>query len=68
MFHMFTTGHLPASMRLEDADAATLRAVQNSGLRLDTNRCEHGRYDCPACVIEAARRLVEAAPQGEPVC
>lgn len=65
---MFSTRDLPATFR---ADAAVrvelLRAVRESGLRLDLNRCEHGRYDCPTCVVEAAKRLVEAAAAGEPV-
>jgi uncharacterized protein (UPF0212 family) len=64
---MFTTADLPAAMRADDVDAALLRAVARSGLRLDQVRCEHGRYDCPTCVVEAARRLVEAAAQGDKV-
>jgi hypothetical protein len=64
---MFTTENLPAAMRADDVGAALLRAVARSGLRLDRNRCEHGRYDCPTCVVEAARRLVEAAAQGDQV-
>jgi hypothetical protein len=64
---MFTTRDLPATMRAADVDAALLRAVASSGLRLDLARCEHGRYDCPQCVLEAAQRLVEAAAQATPV-
>jgi uncharacterized protein (UPF0212 family) len=64
---MFTTRDLPAAMRADTVDVAILRAVRDSGLRLDQVRCEHGRYDCPTCVVEAARRLVEAAADGEPV-
>jgi hypothetical protein len=60
---VFTTADLPATFRADFTDAATLRAVRASGLRLDLVRCEHGRTDCPGCLIEAARRLVESAGQ-----
>lgn len=63
---MFTTKDLPAAMRVDAVDVAILRAVRNSGLRLTATRCEHGRYDCAACVVEAARRLVEAAADQSP--
>lgn len=59
----FTTADLPADMRADFTDAATLRAVRASGLRLDLKRCEHGRTDCNPCLIDAARRLVEDAGQ-----
>lgn len=58
---MFTTRDLPAAMRADAVDVAILRAVRDSGLRLDRTRCEHGRYDCSTCVVDAARRLVAAA-------
>ena len=63
---MFSTRDLPASFRADfTTDADTLRAVRRSGLHLDRVRCEHGRTDCPACLIEAARQLV--ADAGQPV-
>jgi hypothetical protein len=63
---MFSTRDLPESFRADfTTDAATLRAVRRSGLRLDLLRCEHGRTDCPACLVEAARQLVTDA--GQPV-
>lgn len=62
---MFSTADLPASFRADFTDAATLRAVRASGLRLDLVRCEHDRTDCPTCLVKAARRLVEDA--GQPV-
>lgn len=65
LVHMFTTANLPEAMRA-DFDAELARAVRDSRLKLDAARCDHGRYDCPACVVEAARRLVEAASR-EPV-
>jgi hypothetical protein len=58
---VFSTADLPESMRADQVDAHLLRAVRASHLRLDAPRCDHGRYDCAPCVIEAARRLVEAA-------
>lgn len=64
---MFTTKDLPAAMRAADVDAELLRAVARSGLRLAQARCEHGRYDCPQCVVDAARRLVKDAARCEPV-
>lgn len=62
---MFSTADLPANFRADFTDAATLRAVRSSGLRLDLVRCEHDRTDCPSCLLAAARRLVEST--GQPV-
>lgn len=61
MARLMTTEDLPANFRADFTDPATLRAVRASRLRLD--RCQHGRVDCPACVLSAARRLVEEAAQ-----
>lgn len=54
---MFSTRDLPESMRADFTDANTIRAVRRSGLRLDLERCPHGRTDCSPCLIEAARQL-----------
>lgn len=62
---MMTTRDLPESFRADFTDADTLRAVRRSGLRFDLERCQHGRTDCPGCLIEAARQLV--ADAGQPV-
>lgn len=62
---MFSTRDLPADMRADFTDAETLRAVRRSGLRLDLERCQHGRTNCPGCLVEAARQLV--ADAGRPV-
>lgn len=60
---MFSTADLPESFRADFTDADTLRAVRSSGLRLDLNRCQHGRTDCPGCLLVAARELVADADQ-----
>lgn len=60
---LLTTADLPANFRADFTDAATLRAVRASRLRLDLERCQHGRTDCPSCLLDAARQLVEEAGQ-----
>jgi hypothetical protein len=63
---MFTTADLPANFRADFTDPTTLRAVRRSGLRLDLDRCGHGRTDCAACVVAAARRLIETTGDTAP--
>jgi hypothetical protein len=60
---LMTTADLPATFRADFTNPIALRAVRASKLRLDLERCEHGRTDCPSCVIEAARQLVADAEQ-----
>lgn len=58
-----TTADLPANFRADFTDPTTLRAVRASRLRLDVERCRHGRTDCPSCLVEAARQLLADTEQ-----
>lgn len=55
----FTTADLPPSMQLRP-ESLISRAVRGSGLALAIT-CRHGVLNCDTCIVDAARRIVEAA-------
>lgn len=59
---MFTTADLPQDMQY-NPDTPAARAVRSSGLSIV---CRHGDDACERCIVEAARRVVEAldTPRG----
>jgi hypothetical protein len=62
---LLTTADLPAAFRADQCDPALLRAVRQSGLRLDSLCRDHNRVDCPTCLVAAARALVAAGTHQE---
>lgn len=58
---MLSTADLPLHFTLPPIAPERISAVRRSGLAL-TVECDHGRVDCPACVVAAAETLCSDLP------